>query len=118
MTHRKKATKFATVLKLAGRARLTQFLRTLQSEPNILACGHINAQLNQGESLEEIFRRDSSEGIPSGYYIEAEQVEEDDFLITFGYSAGGLEGDGGQWTVKFASDHSVQHCTKESEHIH
>ena len=118
MTHRKKATKFATVLKLAGRARLTQFLRTLHSEPNILACGLINAQLNQGESLEEIFRRDSSQGFPSGYYLSAEQVEEDDFLITFGYCAGGAAGDGGEWRIKFASDDSVQHCTKESEHIH
>lgn len=118
MTPRKTATKFPTVLKLLGRARLTQFLRSLQSEPNILACGLINAHLNQGESLEKIFRRDSSEGIPSGYYVEAEQVEEDDFLITFGYCAGGLAGDGGQWTVKFASDDSVQNCTKENEHIH
>jgi hypothetical protein len=118
MTPRKSAMKFPTVLKLLGRARLTQFLRSLQSEPNILACGHVNVQLNQAESLEEIFRRDSSDGFPSGYYIEAEQGEENDFRITFGFCAGGLAGDGGRWTVKFTSDESVQHCTKESEHIH
>ncbi len=118
MTHRRKAAKFATVLKLVGRARLTQFLRTLQSDPHIFACQLINLHLRKGESLEEIFRQVSSDWFPSGYYLSAEQVAENDFLITFGYCAGGLAGDGGRWRVKFASDDSVEYCTKESEHNH
>ena len=118
MTPRKTATSFPSVLKLIGRARLTQFLRTLQIDRQILACQFINEHLSIGDSLEEIFRQKSLDWISSGFYLSAEQVEENDFLITFGYCVGGTAGDGGQWAVKFASDDSVQHCTKESAHDH
>ena len=90
--------------KLLGDRRLEAFLRACRGTTCILACRHINEELDQGETLDSIFNTQDD----YGYELAVRKCGEDEFKIDFGCLAGPLMGDGGLWVVRFDSNDQIK----------
>jgi hypothetical protein len=115
---RQRAKKFATVLKLVGRERLENFLRGLAAAPEALSGRCLAADLEAGQTLEEIFAEQEQDGVRSGYYTSATRDEDGSFLIEFGYYADCNAGDGGAWRVTFDGDAVAEMALEGGPWIH
>lgn len=74
--------------KCLGDKRLEEFLRACRGATHILACGHINEELDQGETFDSIFYTQDD----YGYQLAVRECGKDEFEISFGYLAGPLMG--------------------------
>lgn len=76
--------------------QLTEFSRSIRNG-GVLAARLINDQLDQGESLDEIFYT----GDGYGFSLDVKRQKGSSFAISFGCQAGPTSGDGGNWNVEF-----------------
>jgi hypothetical protein len=88
---------------ILGDERLIAFLRGCK-EHGLLACKMINKELEGGKSLDAIFYT----GDRFGYCLEVKKTRSNEFIVSFGCRADPEAGDGGEWTVFFASDGKIQ----------
>ena len=99
--------------KCLGDKRLEAFLRACRGTTHVRACGFINKELDQGETLDSIFY--TQDGY--GYRLAVRECGKDEFEIDFGYLAGPLMGDGGCWVVRFDSDDRVKQMEEKGHWI-
>jgi hypothetical protein len=103
----------AAARKCLGDRRLEAFLRACRGTTCILACRHINEELDQGETLDSIFNTQDD----YGYELAVRKCGEDEFEFDFGYLAGPLMGDGGCWVVRFDSDDRVKQIEEKGNWV-
>ena len=81
---------------------------------NILAVKLINERIQEGESLQEIFREKSGFSLCSHKISDNEDTK---YKIKFGCSAGSEAGDGGEWEVVFDKDDNIKECNQIGQWI-
>jgi len=78
--------------------RLIAFLKTANGDSKkIFALKLICEDLDAGFNLDDIFAKEGE----AGYLVKIKRLCDSRFFIEFGYVAGHLCGDGGQWEVSF-----------------
>lgn len=82
--------------------RLITFFRAAEADKHrrITAIRLICEELDRGHTLDKIFNE-------SGYHLSVLEKSESHYQICFGYQAGPLAGDGGEWEVSFSKDEVV-----------
>jgi hypothetical protein len=85
---------------LISDAQLIAFLRSVRRNSSLLAVELINEDLDNGESLDEIFYTRNE----YDYLLSVRKLPAFGLLISFGCQAGPTEGDGGEWQVSFVGD--------------
>lgn len=88
-----------------GREPFVAFIRALRDEGRRAAVAHANRDLDAGTSPEDLFIWDVEQR--TGYYLSVRKWDAHRYEIAFGFIAGGLAGDGGDWTVTFDADGTV-----------
>jgi hypothetical protein len=86
--------------RLISDAQLIAFLRAVRGSGDLFAVKLINEDLDNGESLDEIFYTRNE----YGYLLSVRKLPALGLLISFGCQAGPTEGDGGEWQVSFVGD--------------
>jgi len=78
--------------------RLIAFFKSAYDDSNnILALKFICGDLDRGIKLDDIFANEDE----AGYLLKIKRLSDSRFFLEFGYVAGHLCGDGGQWEVSF-----------------
>lgn len=88
-----------------GREPFVAFLRAVRDEGRCAAVEHANKDLDAGTSPEDLFVWDEPKR--AGHYLSVRKLDAHRYEIAFGFIAGGLAGDGGDWTVTFGADGMV-----------
>lgn len=89
-----------TARRVLSDERLIAFFRAAGKVDAVTALTLINEQLDEGQSLDEIFFTEWREG----YELSAVRIGDSTFKIAFGCHAGPLAGDGGEWRVAFVGN--------------
>ncbi len=93
---------FVRALQRLGSGHFSNFLQAVRTD-GCTAVQTINEELGRGSSLESVFVT----GEEFGYSLSVKRLSKGAFLISFGFQADPLAGDGGDWEVRFDEEGSV-----------
>jgi hypothetical protein len=83
---------------------LMSFFRSIEGNEKITAINNFIEEITKQKSLDEIFYT----GEEFGYTLSIQKKMDETYIIRFGYQAGPLAGDGGEWEVAIVGQKVVK----------